>query len=159
MRPHGSQATLEVRRRRAIAMVQQGLTVTHVARKIGCSHSSVIRWRDAVAEHGPRGLNPKPVPGCPPKLTARQKQRIPRLLLRGALAWGFRTDLWTTARIAEVIHREFGVRYHPTHVGRLLFALDWSCQKPERRALERNERAIARWKQILWPRIKKKPDA
>jgi transposase len=104
-------------------------------------------------------LNPKPVPGCPPKLTARQKQRIPKLLLRGPLAWGFRTDLWTTARIAAVIHREFRVRYHPTHVGRLLADLKWSCQKPERRALERNERAIAQWKRRVWPRIKKKPDA
>ena len=67
--------------------------------------------------------------------------------------------MWTTARIAEVIHREFRVRYHPTHVGRLLGVLDWSCQKPERRALERDERAITRWKQTLWPRIKKKPTA
>jgi transposase len=159
MRPHGSQTALEVRRRRAVALVDQGIPVTHIARKIGCSHSSVIRWRDAVAAQGPRALTPKPVPGCPPKLTARQKQRIPKLLLRGALAWGFRTDLWTTARIAEVIHRAFGVRYHPTHVGRLLGALDWSCQKPERRALERNERAIAHWKQRVWPRIKKKPVA
>lgn len=156
MRPHGSQAALEVRRRRAIALVDQGVPVRHVARKIGCSHSSVIRWRDAVSRHGPSGLTAKPIPGCPPKLTARQKQRIPRLLLRGALAWGFRTDLWTTARIADVIHRALRVRYHPTQVGRILHDLDWSCQKPERRALERKAHAIAHWKQTVWPRIKKK---
>jgi transposase len=142
-----------------VALVDQGLSVTHVARKIGCSHSSVIRWRDAVAEEGPRALRPKPVPGCPPKLTARHKQRIPTLLLRGALAWGFRTDLWTTARIADVIERTFHVRYHPTQVGRILADLDWSCQKPERRALERNEAAITRWKRHVWPAIKKKSDA
>jgi transposase len=130
--------------------------VTEVARTIGCSHSSVVRWRDAVTDHGPAGLNAKPVPGCPAKLTARQRARIPRLLLRGALIWGFRTDLWTTPRIADVIHRTFGVRYHPTHVGRLLAHLEWSCQKPERRALERNETAIAHWKRAVWPRIKKK---
>jgi transposase len=159
MRPYGTQAALEERRRRAVALVDDGIAIRQVARTIGCSHSSVIRWRDAVAADGPRGLNPKPVPGCPPKLTARQKQRIPKLLLRGPLAWGFRTDLWTTARIAAVIHREFRVRYHPTHVGRLLADLKWSCQKPERRALERNERAIAQWKRRVWPRIQKKPDA
>jgi transposase len=77
-------------------------------------------------------------------------------LLRGAFAWGFRTDLWTTPRIAEVIRRTFGVRYHPTHVGRLLADLGWSCQKPERRALERDEPAIADWKRVIWPGIKKK---
>jgi transposase len=156
MRPPGPQSALEARRRRAIALLDRGLRATDVARRIGCSYSSVWRWRDAVRRRGLVGLAAKPVPGCPPKLTARQKHRIPKLLLRGALAWGFSTDLWTTARIADVIHREFRVRYHPTHVGRLLLAWDWSCQKPERRALERNERAIARWLDHDWPAIKKK---
>ena len=156
MRPPGSPAVLEARRRRAVALLEKGHRVTKVARTIGCSHSSVVRWRDAVAEDGPAGLNAKPVPGCPAKLTARQRQRIPPLLLRGPLAWGFRTDLWTTPRIAEVIRRTFGVRYHPTHVGRLLADLGWSCQKPERRALERNEPAITHWKRAVWPTIKKK---
>ena len=156
MRPHGSQAVLEARRRRAVALLDRGHRVTDVARQIGCSHSSVVRWRAAVAEDGPAGLDAKPVPGCPAKLTARHRQRIPRLLLRGAPAWGFSTDLWTTPRIAEVIRRAFGVQYHPTHVGRLLAQLDWSCQKPERRALERNEPAIAHWTGTVWPAIKKK---
>jgi len=140
-----------------MAWLDRGHRVTEVARLIGCAHSSVVRWRDMVAENGPAGLAPKPVPGCPAKLTARQRERIPKLLLRGPLTWGFSTDLWTTARIAEVIRRTFGVRYHPTHVGRLLAAWDWTCQKPERRALERNEAAIAYWKRAVWPRIKKKP--
>jgi len=69
-------------------------------------------------------------------------------------AW-YRTNLWTTARIAEVIQREFGVHYHRDHVGRLMHSLQWSPQKPERRALERDEKAIERWKQKDWPRIKK----
>jgi transposase len=159
MRPPGSPAVLEARRRRAAALVDIGHRVTEVARMIDCSHSSVVRWRDAVTEDGPAGLNAKPVPGCPAKLTARQRHRIPTLLLRGPLKWGFRTDLWTTPRIAEVIYRTFGVRYHPTHVGRLLADLGWSCQKPERRALERNEPAITHWKRAVWPTIKKKSAA
>jgi transposase len=77
------------------------------------------------------------------------------LLLRGPLAQGYRTNLWTTARIAEVIRSEFGVQYHRDHVGRLMHRLRWSPQKPERRALERNEQAIERWKQKPWSRIKK----
>jgi transposase len=79
-----------------VTLLDQGHRVTDVARRIGCSHSSVIRWRDVVAEEGVAGLKAKPVPGCPAKLTERQRQRIPTLLVRGALAWGFRTDLWTT---------------------------------------------------------------
>jgi transposase len=157
MRPHGSQTHLEARRRRAVALLKQGHGPVEVARRVGCAHSSVVRWRQAVEQHGLAGLTAKPVPGCPPKLTARQKQQIPKLLLRGARAWGFHTDLWTTPRIADVIERTFGVRYHPTHVGRLLAQWGWSCQQPARRALERDEAAIRHWTDTVWPRIKKKP--
>jgi transposase len=81
------------------------------------------------------------------------------MLLRGALAWGYTTQLWTTSRIAEVIRREYGVRFHRAQVGRLLHKLGWSCQKPERRALERDEAAIAHWRRYRWVAIKKKPGA
>ena len=94
-------------------------------------------------------LAPTPNPEAPKKLTA--------ILLRGAIDYGYNTDLWTTRRISDVIHREFHVRYDRSHVGRLLVAQGWSCQKPERRALERDEDAIKRWKQYRWSAIKKKP--
>jgi transposase len=77
-------------------------------------------------------------------------------LVQGPLHAGYRTDVWTLARIAKLIHQEFGIRYHPSHVWKILTALGWSCQKPERRAVERDEAAIARWKQHDWPRIKKR---
>jgi transposase len=77
------------------------------------------------------------------------------LLRQGPIAHGYRTNLRTTARIAEVVEREFEVRYHRDHVGRLMHSLQWSPQKPERRALERDEKAIQRWKQKDWPGIKK----
>jgi transposase len=77
-----------------------------------------------------------------------------RELLRGAQAHGYGTDLWTTQRIAEVIQQTFGVRYHRAHVSRLLARNDWSPQKPERRARERDEAAIALWKRTRWPRVK-----
>jgi transposase len=96
-------------------------------------------------------------PGRPPKLSASERRRLAALLLRGAQAHGYATDLWTTTRVARVILREFRVRYHRAHVGRLLHALGWSVQKPERRALERNEERIEHWKRNTWPRIKKKP--
>ena len=133
--------------------------MTEVARRLGCSHSSVILWREAVRRRGLTALQARPASGRPPKLTARQRAKVPRLLLRGAVAWGFETELWTTRRIATVIERELGVRFHRAHVGRLLSDLGWSCQKPERRAVERDEAAIARWKRYRWVAIKKKPGA
>ena len=155
MRPQGSPEELERRRRRAIDLLEAGASITEVARRLGCSHSSVILWRDAVRRRGPAALTAKPAPGRPPKLTARHRARLPRLLLRGASAWGFETELWTTRRIATVIHRAFGVRLHRAHVGRVLTALDWSCQKPERRAIERDDAAIERGKRYGWTRVKK----
>lgn len=146
---------MERRRRRAIDLLKTGLAITEVARRLGCSHSSVILWRDAVRRRGPTALRAKPAPGRPPKLTARQREKLPRLLLRGPAAWGFETELWTTRRIATVIHREFGVRLHRAHVSRVLTALEWSCQKPERRAIERDEAAIEHWKRYRWPGVKK----
>jgi transposase len=59
--------------------------------------------------------------------------------------------------VAEVIRREFGVAYHRAQVGRILVALRWSCQKPERRALERDEAAIEQWKRRRWVQVKKTP--
>jgi transposase len=94
-------------------------------------------------------------PGRPLKLAASQRKRLVGLLLKGSMAQGCRTNLWTTARIAEMVEREFGVRYHPDHMGRLMHSLGWTPQKPERRALERDEEEIERWKQADWPRIRR----
>lgn len=91
------------------------------------------------------------------KLQPVQRHRLVKVLLKGPLASGYGTNLWTTARIAEVIQREFGVHYHRDHIGRLMHSFNWSHQKPETRAIERDERAIARWKKEDWPRVKKTP--
>jgi len=155
MRPVGSPAELERRRLRAMALVQDGHSLNDVARRIGCNASSVMRWRDAVRRWGQQALRPKPAPGRPPRLTRRQKQRLVKYLLQGPLAHGYQTDLWTTLRVAEVIRGKFGIDYHRDHVGRLLHAWEWTCQKPEKRATQRNEEAIEAWKKRKWPRIKK----
>lgn len=78
-----------------------------------------------------------------------------KLLLKGAVAAGFPTDLWAWARIAQAIEERFGVRYHADHIGRLMRTLGWSPQKPTRRALKRDETAIATWVKFEWPRVKK----
>jgi transposase len=148
---------LEERRRRALELLREEQSLHAVARRVGCAASSVKRWRDAWQAGGARALRVRTSPGRPPRLSAAQQQRLVRVLLRGAPAHGYRTALWTTARVAEVIEREFGVGYHRDHVGRLLHRLGWSHQKPERRAAERDEQAIARWKRVEWPRVKKRP--
>jgi transposase len=157
MRPHGTPADLEKRRRHAVELLEKGATVSEVAQRIGCSHSSVILWRNVLSKHGIHGLKAKPAPGRPPKLGVTMRKKLTAILLRGAMDYGYNTDLWTTRRISDVIHREFHIRYDRSHVGRLLVAQGWSCQKPERRALERDEDAIRRWKQYRWSAIKKKP--
>ncbi len=157
MRPHGSPADLEARRRRAVALLDKGLGVREIARQIGCSPMSVSRWQAEVRARGPDALRPKPVPGRPPRVTARQRAKLLKLLLQGATAHGFSTDLWTLPRVATVIARTFGVRYHPAHVWKILRGEGWSCQKPERRARERDEAAIQRWRADRWPHIKKRP--
>lgn len=157
MRPKGSADVLEDRRRRALALLKRRLSLNEVARKLGCAASSAMRWRNAFRQRGPAALKVRPTPGRPPKLTARQRQRLVTALLKGAMAHGYRTELWTTARIAEVIESTFGVPYHRDHVGRLMHKLGWSHQKPEPRALERDEERIAQWKRRVWPRVKKTP--
>lgn len=155
MRPKGSSAELEQRRRHANALLKQGMKPTAVAKALRTSRGSVGRWRKAVAADGPQALAAKPVPGRPPKLGLAQWRRIVALLLKGPTHYGFATELWTLARVAEVIERRFGVSYHPSQVWRILRALGWSCQKPECRARERDEEAIARWRRVDWPRLKK----
>jgi transposase len=155
MRPPGSPIELERRRRRAVGLLAQGMTFKAVAGIIGSSISSLVRWRQAYRKEGRRGLDRKQAPGRPQKLSLVQKRKLIDLLLEGPLALGYSTNLWTTRRVAEVIQRSFGIRYHPNHVWRVLQGLKWSCQKPERRARERDEDSIERWKKKRWPAIKK----
>jgi len=89
-----------------------------------------------------KALQVRTSPGRPARLGATERRRLVKLLLKGPIAHGYRTNLWTTARIAEVIEREFGVAYHRDHIGRLMHSLNWSHQKPERRAAERYCRRI-----------------
>ena len=155
MRPYGSPETLERRRHRGVALLVDGLRAEEVARRLGISVRSVLRWQQAYREEGGDALMAKPVPGRPSRLTPAQLVRLWEVLLEGALAYGYPNDLWTLKRMTAVIRREFGVRYHPSHVWKILRAHRWSCQVPERRAIQRDEDAIAHWKRYKWPAIKK----
>jgi len=157
MRPKGSAGELERRRLRALAWLKEGKSQAEVARIVGTSTASVCRWQQAYDENGQAALAAKPHPGRRPKLTAPQRERLGKLLLRGPRQHGYSTDLWTLARVADVILVNFGVSYDPSGVWHVLRGMGWSCQKPERRARERDEEAIATWRRDHWPRIKKRP--
>jgi transposase len=157
MRPYGAPKTLERRRRRAIALLEQGLSLSEVARRVQASVGSVYQWQQAWRAGGEVALAPKPVQGAPRKLTDAQREQLVPLLLQGARANGFPNELWTLKRIAAVIQVHFAVRYHPAHVWKILRGLGWSCQVPERRAIQRDEAAMAHGKRSRWPAIKKSP--
>ena len=155
MRPPGSPKELERRRRRAIALLREGVPPVEVARRVGADRRSVRRWKAAHRAEGDDPLKAKPASGRRPSLDDKTQRRLERLLLKGAQAAGFPTDLWTCPRVAQAIQKSFGVRYHVDHIGRLLHRLGWSPQKPERRAVERDETEIRRWIKEEWPRVKK----
>lgn len=159
MRPIGSAASLEKRRRRAVELSKRGKGIREVARQVRASPGAVHRWIQDWKKHGDAALAAKPTPGRPSKLTAKQRAKLQKLLLAGAMAGGFPNELWTLKRLAALIRKEFGVCYHPSHLWRVLQACGWSCQVPERRALQRDEEAIAHWMRYQWPAIKKSPKA
>ncbi len=152
MRPEGTASELERRRNRAVTLLEQGESPTVVARILGITPSSLHRWR-RMARQG-QGLSAKPVPGAKRRLTDPQLRELDLLLDKGAPAHGFPNELWTAARVAQVIHRRFGVEYHPEHVRKLLRRrLDWTSHKPQERARERNDKEVERWKADDLPRI------
>ncbi len=158
MRPQGTAQQLQKRRERAIELIQAGKQPAAIARALSAARSSVSRWCATFKCAGAAGLRAKSIPGRPAALSARQKDRLAKLLLKGPLAAGYQTDLWTLQRIARLIKHHFQVSYHIGHVWKLLRALGWSCQKPERRAIQRDEAAIAHWKRYKWPQIRRKAD-
>lgn len=148
---------LERRRLQAVALLDQGLNESEVARRLKVSHTSVNRWAQLRTKEGSKGLKQAGRAGRKPRLSAEDLKRLERGLLKGPEALGYETPLWTLWRVGHLIEQEFGVRYHNGHVWRILRRLQWSCQRPVGRARERNEKAIVHWKKVEWPRIKKKP--
>lgn len=148
---------MEKRRRKAGKLFDQKCSAPEVARRLKVARQVAYRWQDAWKRGGHAALASKGPAGPKPKLTAEQTQRITDELLAGPAAHGYKTNLWTLPRVAALIEQLTGVRYHPGHVWRLLGANGFSCQRPERRAVERDEQAIRRWKRVQWPALKKRP--
>lgn len=157
MRPTGSAVDLEARRRHAVKLLGAGWKVKDVAQAVGASRQSVSKWKKLAGTRGDRAkaltAKPQHVPQC--RLSKAEQSRLVRLLRGGPRKAGFDSDLWTLPRVAALIAQEFGVSYHSTHVGRLLHALGFSCQKPRRRSKEQDPDAVRVWREKKWPAIKK----
>jgi transposase len=147
---------MEERRLKGARMLAGGVIQAEVARRLNVKRQSVHEWVKVIEAQGEKGLARVPA-GRKPRLNAVQLGQLGELLKAGPQAHGYATALWTTERIARLIQRQFGVRYHRDHIGRLLGQMGWSCQRPTGRARERKEEEVVRWKRVEWPRIKKKP--
>ena len=154
-----SDSSFEARRFRAWELKQQGWRQSAIARALGVTPGAVSQWLKRAREQGVESLRHRVGSGRPSRLSAAQRAQLSCLLAQGAEAYGFRGALWTRDRVAEVIRREFGVTYDPSHVGRILRACGWSLQKPARRARQRDEEAIRAWKEEHWPEVEKSHSA
>jgi transposase len=147
---------LAERRAEAIGLLETGeMKQVEIARHLGVTEAAVSKWKKQLADEGPQALQLRKATGRPPKLDEAAKQALVKKLEEGAVAAGFPTEQWTQARVKKVIEREFGVVYHRNYISRLLDDLGWSVQKPDPRAIERDEDLIRAWLKRDWPRIKK----
>ncbi len=149
--------SLRDRRAKAAKLFAEGATQAEVARRMGVSRVSAMRWYRTWRKGGLAALATARPLGRPARLSVEQITRVEQQLLKGAAAHGYASDLWTLPRMAVVIERETGARYHPGHVWRVLRRMGWSLQRPARRARERDEQAIQSWRKRSWPRLKKTP--
>lgn len=157
MRPSGTPQQLEQRRRKAIALLEQGHRNQKVARLVGASPGTICDWKKAYQKLGEAFFEAHSPPGRKSDLSDQQINRLKALLLKGPRKQGYLTELWTLRRIAEVIEKHFGIVYDLSSVWHLLQRMGWSCQKPESKAREQNPEAVAQWRQTDWRRIKKSP--
>jgi transposase len=147
---------MEERRLEAARLLRQGqLSQAAIARQLGVTRMSVSHWNRRLRDVGRRGLKLQKATGRPSRLTKEQCQALLKRLKRGALPAGFDTDRWTLNRIQQVIQHEFGVVYHPNYLSRALNHWGWSAQKPETRALEREQKLVTAWLKHDWSRVKK----
>ena len=148
---------LEERRLLGARWLRQGVHPAEVGRQVGVHRQSASRWAAQLQHGGLRALRKAGRAGRRARLRPEDLRRLAKGLKRGPEALGYETSLWTSWRVAHLIERECGVKYHPVQAWRILRQLGWSCQRPVGRALERDEEKIRWWKQKRWPEIKKKP--
>ena len=148
---------LEKRRLKGAKLLERGMTKSEVARELGVSRQTVAAWEQRLSEGGKESLKRGEL-GRPRQLDSVQERELGKVLMAGALAAGFATELWTLPRIGKLIAERFCVEYSTGHLWHLLRRLGFSCQKPEKRAIQRDEAEIVGWKRRTWPALKEKPN-
>ncbi len=146
----------EGRRLRAWDLHQQGWKQKHIAAALGVTQGAVSQWVKRGRNGGIAGLRRRTAPGSAPRLSVEQREQLRGALAKGAPAFGFVGDVWTTKRIAALINELFGVSYHPAHVSRIVRALGQSVQLPRAQATQRDDVAIETWHTQRWPALKKR---
>src|SRR5260370_39468627 len=142
------------KRIRAGRMMLAGKTTDEAAKAVGVARQTAYTWKARLDEGGIEALRAMAT-GRPAQLDDAQLEALRGALLQGAIAQGFGAELWTLKRVRALIERMYGVRFSEVHVWRLLGAMGFSSQKPERRAIERDEAAVLAWKRKTWPALKK----
>jgi len=158
MRPIGTPKQLQQRRRQALKLLRRGGRPIEIAQLVGVTARSLRRWRQEAKDAAHRVQSARRPPGRPCRLNPHQLKRLQQALARGSVAYGYPADYWTLERAGWLIRKKFDVRYQSTGVWRLLRRMTWSCQRPQRRAFQRDDAAIAYWKRYRWPWIKKVAD-
>ncbi|MDG6910468.1 MAG: winged helix-turn-helix domain-containing protein [Nitrososphaerota archaeon] len=154
---HRDKLVLEERRLKAAELLRQGVRPAEVARRLAVTPQAVNGWVRLLERGGVAALHHKPRPGREPFVEPETLTTLPDILARGALAFGYQTDLWTLRRLARVLEKEWGVRYTKSGTWVLLKRSGYSWQRPSRQAREKDLVKVARWKRYTYPRLKKKP--
>lgn len=146
---------LEKRRLKAVNLYRSGRSQYWIAKHLKVSFEAVSNWVELYKEHGVKGLKTLGKPGPKPRLNDSKKERVKRAILKGPKSQGFATDLWTLERVAKLIKKVAKVSYHRGHVWKILLEMGFTCQKPQVKNKERDEESIKKWKQLVWPRLKR----
>lgn len=145
----------EKRRMKAGRMFRKGVSQADIARRLGVTPAAVKYWRDAWKKKGIKGLKSKGHPGFASKFTPKKRAKLKRIILKGAKYYGYPTDFWTISRIMAVTKKELKLSFKKSWIWVIVLSLGFTCQKPQAKAKERNEKAISDWKTKIWPGLKK----
>jgi len=149
--------SLERQRLKAGRLLLKGVSQAEVARRVGVARSTVCGWAQRLEQGGLDALRSRGLRGRPASLGDSDRKHLRQLLLAGAMAEGFPTEVWTLPRVRKVVTRHFGVTLSEPQIWRVLRAMDFSPQRPARRARQRDDLAVEAWKKEIWPRLKKTP--
>jgi len=136
-------------------MFAKGKSRYAVAKHFNVSKTSARDWFRRWKADKKDGLKSKGHPGFPSQYTPEKKKELKKIILAGPTTYGYTTDFWTIDRIRAVAKKKLGVTLALKRTWLTMIDLGFSVQKPERRAKERNEKAITDWKLTEFPKLKK----